>query len=295
MLMLHWRPLMRRLPLIAILIVPLIFSGCSHAPAAKRYELQGRVVAVDAADRQLTIAHQDIAGHMKAMTMPFIVSKRDMWVFRAIAPGDEVHATLVLGNDAELEDISFTKSQAGTGDGTSPLHMPQPGEEVPDFTLTNQNGKTIHLQQFRGKPLLLTFVYTSCPFPDYCIRMSNNFMQVLQQLQKDPSAFADAQLLSISIDPEHDTPAVLHAYGERYVGRFDPKFQHWQFASGSPDQVRKVADFFGLSYNAKDGQIVHGLRTALIGADGKVLAIYSGNDWKPDDVAAEIIATTSRG
>ena len=86
MLMLHWRPLMGRLPLSAIVIVPLIFPGCSHAPAAKRYELQGRVVAVDAADRQLTIAHQDIAGHMKAMTMPFIVSKRDMWVFRAIAP-----------------------------------------------------------------------------------------------------------------------------------------------------------------------------------------------------------------
>lgn len=289
------RPWAGRWPLFALFTSLLVFGACSHAPSPKRYELQGRVVAVDAANRQLTIAHQDVPGLMNGMTMPFIVGKSDTWVFRAIAPGDEVHATLVLGNDAELENISFTKSAPSTGDGTSQLHIPQPGEAVPDFTLTNQNGDRIHLQQFRGKPLLLTFVYTRCPFPDYCLRMSNNFGQVLQRLQNDPSAFAQAQLLSISIDPEHDTPAVLREYGERYVGRVDPKFQHWQFASGSPDQVRKVADFFGLAYNSKDGQIVHGLRTALIGADGKVLAIYSGNDWKPEDVAAEIVAAAPRG
>ncbi len=109
-------------------------------------------------------------------------------------------------------------------DGTSALHIPQPGDEVPDFTLVNQSGKTIHLHQFRGKPLLLTFIYTRCPFPDYCIRMSNNFGQVMQQLQKDPTAFNDAQLLSISIDPENDKPAVLRSYGEHYVGRVDPNF-----------------------------------------------------------------------
>jgi protein SCO1/2 len=232
---------------------------------------------------------------MKGMTMPFIVSKNDLWVFRAIAPGDQVHGTLVLGKDAELQDISFTKGTAAVTDATSQLHFAQPGEEVPEFALTNQNGEKIHLKQFRGKPLLLTFVYTRCPFPDYCLRMSNNFSQVLQQLQNDPGAFARTQLLSVSIDPEHDTPAVLREYGKRYVGRVDPKFQHWEFASGSPDEVRKLADFFGLAYNTQDGQIVHSLRTALIGPDGKVLAIYSGNDWKPEDVAAKIAAAASRG
>ena len=106
----------------------------------------------------------------------------------------------------------------------SALRIPQPGDEVPDFTLVNQSGKTIHLHQFRGKPLLLTFIYTRCPFPEYCLRMSNNFGQVMQQLQKNPTAFSDAQLLSISIDPENDKPAVLRSYGERYVGRVDPNF-----------------------------------------------------------------------
>ncbi len=122
--------------------------------------------------------------------------------------------------------------------------------------------------------------------------MSNNFSQVMQQLQKDPQAFGQAQLLSISIDPENDKPAVLRSYGERYVGRVDPKFAHWEFASGSPEQVRKAADFFGLAYNQKDDQIVHGLVTVLIGKDGKVVKVYSGNDWKPEAVAADFVAAT---
>ena len=279
----------RRLLLPLVLI---IFTACSRQPRAKRYELQGRVVAVDSGAHQLTIAHQDIPGLMKGMTMPFTVSNKDTWVFKNITPGDQVHATLVLGDRAELQDITFTKHSDTESDGTSALHIPQPGEEVPDFTLVNQNGKAIHFHQFRGKPLLLTFIYTRCPFLDYCPRLSNNFAQVMQQLQKDPKAFGEAQLLSISIDPENDKPAVLRNYGERYVGRADPKFAHWEFASGSPEQVRKAADFFGLAYNQKDGQIVHGLVTVLIGKDGKIAKVYSGNDWKPDAVAADFIAAS---
>jgi protein SCO1/2 len=274
------------------LLLLLSLTFCSKAPAAKRYELEGRVVAVDAGNHQLTIAHQDVAGLMKGMTMPFTVSKSSDWVFKAIAPGDHIHATLVLSDHAELQDVSFTRFEAKESDGTSATRIPQPGDEVPDFTLVNQSGKTIHLHQFRGKPLLLTFIYTHCPFPEYCPRLSNNFGQVIQQLRKDPKAFGNAQLLSISIDPENDQPAVLRSYGERYVGRVDPNFSHWEFASGSPQQVRQVADFFGLSYNQKDGQITHGLQTVLIGKDGKVAKVYSGSDWKPDDVAADFIAAS---
>ena len=243
------------------------------------------------ATRQLTIAHQDIPGLMKGMTMPFTVGKSSNWIFQSIAPGDEIHATLVLSDSCRIAGHQLHADQRQRrATAASALRIPQPGDEVPDFALVNQSGKTIHLQQFRGKPLLLTFIYTRCPFPDYCLRMSNNFAQVMQQLQKNPKAFDEAQLLSISIDPENDKPAVLRSYGEHYVGRVDPEFAHWQFASGSPEQVRQAADFFGLAYNQKDGQIVHGLRTVLIGKDGKVVKVYSGNDWKPDDVAADFIA-----
>jgi protein SCO1/2 len=275
--------------LLSVLLFLLFLIACSSAPAPKRYELEGRVVAVDRNARQLTVAHQEVPGLMKAMTMPFTVGKSSIWIFASIAPGDSIHATLVLGEQAELQDITFTRLDEKPGDGASALHIPQPGDDVPDFTLVNQSGKTIRLHDFRGKPLLLTFIYTRCPFPDYCLRMSNNFGQVLQQLQKDPKAFNQAQLLSISIDPENDKPAVLRSYGEHYVGRVDPGFAHWEFASGSPEQVRESADFFGLAYNQQDGQIVHGLRTVLIGKDGKVVKVYSGNDWKADAVAADFM------
>lgn len=281
---------------LSVALLPIFFlASCSHKPTEKRYPLDGRVVAVDASQRQLTVAHHDVPGLMKGMTMPFTVSSKDTWIFQAIAPGDQVHATLVLGNDAELEDVSFSKVSNSSVDGTSQLHIPQPGDDVPDITLIDQNGDRISLRQFRGKPLLLTFIYTHCPFPDYCLRMSANFAKVLRQLQKNPVVFNQAQLLSISIDPENDKPAVLRAYGESYVGRTDPEFAHWQFASGSPDEVRKAADFFGLAYNQKDGQIVHGLQTILIGKDGKVIKVYSGNDWKPEDVAADLAAAAAAG
>jgi protein SCO1/2 len=270
-----------------------LFSACSHPPAAKRYELQGQVVAVDPAAHTLTIAHQDVPGLMKGMTMPFTVSKANDWVFRAIASGDQIQATLVLSDHAELQDISFTKVSDSAADGTTSLHLPQPGQPVPNFALVNQNGGRIHLQQFRGKPLLLTFIYTQCPFPDYCLRMSSNFSAIMQQLHNDPEVFDKTQLLSISIDPQADTPSVLRSYGERYVAQTDPKFQHWQFATGSAEEVRTAAEFFGLVYNQKDGQIVHSLSTVLIGKDGKVLKVYSGNGWKPEDVAADYIAAAA--
>jgi protein SCO1 len=289
----QWRSRLQRLPGVFSAAALLFSLACSQPPAGKRYELEGRVVAVDPAAHQLTIAHQDVPGLMKGMTMPFTIASDSDWVFRAITPGDAIRATLVLSDHAELQNISFTKNSDATGDGTSQLHTPQPGDEVPDFALVNQDGKPIHFSQFRGKPLLLTFIYTRCPFPDYCPRLSSNFEQVLHQLQQDPKAFEKSQLLSISIDPENDTPKALRGYGEGYTARSDPQFKHWQFASGSPDNVRKVADFFGLAYNSKDGQIVHGLNTVLIGSDGKVLKVYSGSNWKPDAVAADVIAATS--
>jgi protein SCO1 len=277
---------------VVLISAVILFVGCSHKPAGKRYELEGRVIAVDPAARQLTIAHKDIAGLMPGMTMPFIVSRNDAWIFGKIAPGDQVHATLVLGERAELADISFSRGTDTPGDGTSQMRIPQPGDAVPDFTLINQNGATIHFSQLRGKPLLLTFIYTRCPFPDYCPRMSHNFAVVMQNLKNYPQASAKAQLLSVSIDPEHDRPSDLRGYGERYAGSLDPKFQHWQFATGSPEEVRKAANFFGLAYNSKDRQIVHNLSTALIDSDGKILKVYSGGDWTPEQVATDYVAAT---
>lgn len=278
--------------LVAALALMALLTACESKPAGRRYELEGRVVAVDSASRLISVAHQEVLGLMPAMTMPFPVGRNADWVFGKIAPGDHIHATLVMTDHVELQDISFTKGGDASGDGTSELRIPNAGDVVPDFRFVNQSGKTVRLADYRGRPLLLTFVYTRCPIPDYCPRMSNNFREILQKLQANPAMYAKSQVLTASIDPEFDTPKVLHAYGTQYAGTVDPQFQHWQFATASPEEVRKAADFFGMSYNTKDGQIVHNLRTVLIGADGKIVKVYSGNRWTADEVAHDYVAAS---
>jgi protein SCO1/2 len=268
--------------------------SCDKKPAGKRYELEGRVVAVDSGSKTLTVAHEDIQGLMPGMTMPFLVGRGEEWVFGKIGPGDHIHATLVMTDHAELQDISFTKVSQTASDGTSNVRIPEPGDAVPNFVFVNQSGKTVRLSQFRGKPLLLTFIYTRCPVPDFCPRMSNNFLAILKELQENPQAFGKAQLLSISIDPQFDKPAVLHEYGAHYAGSIDPNFAHWEFVTGSPEEVRKAADFFGLSYDQNQRQIVHTLRTVLIGPDGNIVKVYSGNEWKPTEVANDFVGAAGQ-
>ena len=254
----------------------------------QRYDLRGKVVAVDANTGTVTVAHQSIPGYMGAMTMSFIV--KDRWAFKVLKPGQSISATLVIeGDHSWLEGLVVTEegkpgsdSLAPPGSARTPL-----GQEVPDFALINQDGKRIHLHQYHGKAVLLTFIYTRCPLPDYCPLMSRNFVQIAEQLRSDPNLSASTHLLSISIDPEFDTPAVLRAYGRNYAGNLHP-FDRWEFATGTPEQVREVAEFFGLRYWTDRGQIVHSLVTALVAPGGKVIQVYRGNDWQPAQVVSDL-------
>jgi protein SCO1/2 len=282
---------LRRLAAAGLLLcVVAALFGCrsNNAAAERRFPLEGRVVAVDDAAQTLTIDHREIPGYMKAMTMEYPV--RDRWVFDVVHPGDSVRATLVVGGESHLEDVSVTEGR-GQADvsSTSAVHLPQRGESVPDFHFINQYGRPIHLAQFRGQPLLVTFIYTRCPLPDYCVRMSGNFARIAKTLREsNPSAFAKLQMLSITLDPKFDDPKVLRAYGKAYIGSVDPELKHWTLATASPAQIRQAAEFFGMAYQSKDGQVVHNLRTALLDANGQVAAFYSGNRWKPDEVADQL-------
>lgn len=254
----------------------------------RRFPIEGRVVAVNAAAHTLTLDHHEIPGYMKAMIMDFPV--RDTWVFNVVHPGDTVQATLVVGDDDYLESISITQSRS-TADlsSTSAVHLPEKGEAVPDFHFIDQSGHPMHLAQFRGEPLLVTFIYSRCPLPDYCPRMSNNFAQIARTLgRSNPAAFAKLRMLSVTLDPEFDDPKTLLAYGKSYAGTADPGLKHWSFATGTPQQIRTAAEFFGLSYESQSGEVIHNLRTTLIDADGKVAALFLGNQWEADDVAAQL-------
>ncbi len=267
-----------------------ISSSCRPETSnAQRYELKGKVVSVEKDKHIVTIAHESIKDFMESMTMPFTV--RDEWPFEVLAPGDRITATLVVdGPESWLENVIISKSSSEAAAlSSSGATEAQPGETVPDFTLVNQNNKAIRASQYRGKALLLTFIYTRCPIPEYCTLMSNNFAEIDRELQKSPELYEKTRLLSISIDPEYDTPAVLRSYGASHTGRYEAeKFTHWEFATGTREQVKGVAKFFGLQYYPEKDQIVHGLRTVIVGPDGKVAKVYRGNEWKPSEVVTDL-------
>jgi protein SCO1/2 len=170
------------------------------------------------------------------------------------------------------------------------FHVPQPGDATPDFKLTNQDGHPIHLAQFRGKALLLTFIYTRCPVADYCPRVTRNFAVIEKSLAADPALFLRTHLICASFDPVGDTPARLKSYGQTYLRSDDPKaFAHWDFAVPSKDALPPMAHFFdvGLTHEA-DETITHTLSTTLIGPDGKVVRFYPGNEWTPEEVVTDV-------
>ena len=268
-------------------------AGCTKsapAPASeetKRYHLVGRVVSVDQQQASLNVDGEEIPGFMAAMTMPYPV--HDTKALAALVPGDEITADVVVTKDgAYLENIVVTKkTQPGAAkpSGAS-SHAPKQGEKVPDFEVIDQDGKPIRLSAFRGDVLLVTFVYTRCPFPDFCPLVSRNFAQVYAQLRRNPAIdSARVHLLTLSFDSSHDTPAVM----KKYAHTFDETtggnpFDRWGFATVPKKQLADVADFFGLYYNFSRDQITHSLSTTVINPDGTVYKWYEDSNWKPADL-----------
>jgi protein SCO1/2 len=274
-------------------VIGLVFGagGCRKGPPAQKYDLKGKVVEVDSQLRRVTVAHEAIPGYMDAMTMPFLV--KDDWVLGVARPGDNINATLVIeGKQSWLENEVITEEESGSAaSAPSPEGAvePKPGDEIPDFSLTNQDSNRIHLGQYKGQAVVLTFIYTRCPLPDFCPLMSANLAQVDNELQKDPGLYAKTHLLSISIDPDFDTPDVLQNYGKGYTkdtGRSG--FDHWEFATGSRDEIKSIAEYFGLRYWNDGSQLVHSLRTAVLSPDGKLVKLYRGNDWKPGEIVGDL-------
>jgi protein SCO1 len=256
-------------------------AGCSKP--AKRYHLAAEVISVEAPRGLIIVKHGDIPGLMPAMTMQYSVADRRQ--IEKLQPGDKITADLVVSEKkGQLENITLVSKGNGTPSGIS-QHIPEKGDVVPDFSLTNQNGRPIHFHDFRGKALLVTFIYTRCPVPDFCPRMNENFRQVQTQLLATPTSRAHTAFLSISFDPQHDTPAVLKHYASLYNKPLGQRPFDWQFAVPSAKDLPEIANFFGLVMQQKDSEIVHSLSTTLIGPDGKIQEWCDSNDWNPSELA----------
>jgi protein SCO1 len=256
-------------------------------PDARRFDIAGRVVSLDRNARQMTLAHDEVKGFMSAMTMTFTLKER--WAFDAAAPGDALRGTLVVdGARSWIEGVSVTRGDPSAAPvaAKGSWAPADPGTPLPDLTFVDQDGRALPLATLRGQPLLLTFSYISCPLEEYCPLMMQRFAALEKATSADP-ALRTVRLLTVTLDPEHDTPARLKEYGSKYAGggRGPDRFRRWTLATGKPDEVKKLAGFFGLDYYTETtGQVIHSLRTALIDREGRVVKVLESNTWQVADV-----------
>jgi protein SCO1/2 len=268
----------------------LLLVSCGNS--RKTYVLTGRVISKQPATQQLIIDNDDIPGFMGAMTMPYAVKDPDG--FGRVQPADLIRAEVIVEqpNQIHLEHLVVIGKSAtrSTPEGPAPRVL-MIGDKAPDVPLVNQDGKTLRFSQLKGKSVLLTFIYTRCPFPDYCPLLSRQFAAIQKELAKSPEDYKRTHLISVSLDPNYDKPPILRAYGLPYMDN-DPKgFQHWDFVSTTPEDLQKLVGSFGLEYSDEDSQISHSMNTILLAPDGTVANMWPGNEWKANEVA-EVIRHT---
>lgn len=281
----------RRLGLAITLAVSLFVGACRgpNQSQVRRYHLRGTVIQVDKPQQHLVVNHEEIPGFMGAMTMPYPVV--DAQTLDKLSPGDQITADVIVSpNEIHLENIVVVKKSDGK---TSPpgAQLQRSGQDatVPDFILVNQDGKRVHLAQYRGKAVLLTFIYTRCPLPDYCPLMTYNFAEIEKELVKSPEVYAKTHLLSISFDSQYDTPPVLRNYARPFVTDRGPHtFEHWEFATIPAAEKSAVTKFFDVFVTEEQGQVTHSMSTAILSPDGGICKSYNGNDWRPADVLRDL-------
>jgi protein SCO1/2 len=279
----------------AVVLISVCGAGCDRSqPAAanqKEFTVRGVIRGI-APDRQtLEIQHEAIPGYMPTMTMPFVV--KDPAAAAQLKVGDGVSFRL-LADDKEAWIDRITQIPAREVE----VPMPSPearadapkiarlrdGDPLPAFRLTNENGEPINAETFRGQPFVVTFIFTRCPIPNFCPLMNKNFAQLQEAIRTGGGALAKTRLLSISFDPEFETPAVLKEAAK--AEEADPAI--WTFATGEKPQIEELTRSFAVSVQPESGTLSHSLATALIDGDGRLVEIWRGNGWKPEEVVSRI-------
>jgi protein SCO1/2 len=275
-----------------LIVLSLLVSACGRTPPEPRqYEVKGQILSVNPERQEVLVNHEDIPGFMAAMTMPYKVN--DPKLLEGKAPGDLFTATLVVEEvDAYLSTLDKT--------GTAPLETPpaaplitaadllNEGDRVPDNVLVDQDKTPRLMVSLREHRVAVTFMYTRCPLPDFCPRMDRNFAEV-QTIVSETPELADVRLVSVTLDPEFDTPAVLKKHAEAL--KADPA--RWHFVTGPKEEVLNFAKRFGVTAEPPSeagGMMVHNLRTAIVDPQGRLVKVYSGTSWTPAELVADLTA-----
>ena len=243
---------------------------CAIAISAKTYSVDGIVVAVDRAARTMLVSHRPIDGYMPAMMMPFRVA--DSADLKELYPGARIEFRLEVGKDhAVARDVR----KSGLPDGAippAPAMLPV-GDALPEFRLTDQAGRPAGLADLRGKVIAIDFIYTRCPLPDVCPRLAANFAALQRRFANEP----DLLLLSVTVDPDYDTPPVLADYAKRWSAG-----PNWRFLTGD---VARLAAKLGEVYWSDEGSIGHTSVTTIVDRRGRIAARVDGAQWRIEQVA----------
>jgi protein SCO1/2 len=264
----------------SVLALLLACAGCSADRTAdlRRFQLTGMVVDREAAGH-VVVSHNAVNGLMPAMTMPFAIAGDPP----ALNEKDRIVATLVVTADRSwLEDVRVTARDGVPETRTDIAGRGVPGAIVPDLPLVDQDGRARTLRDPAGRILVVTFIYTRCPLPDFCPLMVRHLESVRRRASEEGLGNHVA-FLGITLDPAFDSPPVLHQYGKSVLKGSSP-FEQWTFATGTSRQIADAAAFFAVGYRAEGGVVTHTLTTAAIGADGRVIQVFRSNSWRPDDV-----------
>jgi protein SCO1/2 len=271
-------------------------GGSSAAETPREYSVRGVVRRVEPERRSVVVKHEEIPGFMPAMTMPFDV--KEPKELNGLKPGDQISfRMLVTTNDGWIDRIQVVGSDTNAVATPPPVRITssvpllEAGSLLPDYTLTNELGRVIRLSEFRGQVLAFTFIFTRCPYPDVCPRMTDLFARAQKHLAGEPDAPKNVRFLSISFDPEHDTPELLRAYAERH--NYDPS--RWTLATGAWDQLEPLTGHFGLIFgrDVPPEKMEHNLRTVVVRPSGKIQAILPSNEWQSEDLIREIRAAAA--
>lgn len=279
-------PRMSRRPLAAVLtLLSATVPACAGGEAdnGRRFQLVGTVASHDVSAARVVVAHDAVDGLMPAMTMPFEIRGGAP----ALREGDRIAATVVVTSTRTwLEDVRITAAAAAVRNSAPTASHAAPGVVVPPFPLLNHDGATLTLRDFAGRLLVLTFIYTRCPLPDFCPLVVKHLETVRGRAIEERIGDRVA-LLGVTLDPGYDTPAVLRAYGESMLKGAN-RFDQWTLATGTAAEVEAIARFFGVAARADGMLITHTLSTVVIGHDGRIMRIFPSNSWRPDDLLAEV-------
>jgi protein SCO1/2 len=263
-------------------------ASCERPDADRHYPVSGQVIEVRLADHEVVVSHEDIPGYMQAMTMPFRVA--DSTLLATLEPGDLVRGRLVVSaEDGFLETLEKTGHRNLPNVAAAvahPIAYLIEGDRVPAQTFLDHDGRPLELFDAGGAEVL-TFIYTSCPFPTFCPLIDRQFQSLHAALRDAPGLTGRVRLLSITIDPDHDSTAVLGAHAAT-LGATDAA---WRFVRAQEEHAGAFAERFGVVVSTEADEqavLVHNLVTVLISSDRTIHAIYRGNQWTVPQLLASL-------